>query len=41
MPKVPGAKPDDKLVDEYHAKYIEHLKALHKKHVKDRVLEIR
>lgn len=41
MPKVPGAKPDDKLVDEYHAKYIVHLKALHEKHVKDRVLEIR
>ena len=41
VPKVPGAKPDDKLVDEYHVKYIEQLKALHKKHVKDRVLEIR
>ena len=41
VPKVRGAKPDDNLVDEYHAKYIEQLKSLHKKHVKDRVLEIR
>ena len=40
-PKVPGARPDEQLVDEYHAKYIERLKALHKKHVKDRELEIR
>mmetsp|Transcript_5198 Transcript_5198/g.14735 ORF Transcript_5198/g.14735 Transcript_5198/m.14735 type:complete len:123 (-) Transcript_5198:58-426(-) len=25
MAKVPGARPDDQLVDEYHAKYIERL----------------
>lgn len=31
-PKVPGAKPDDKLVEEYHTKYIEAVKRLHAKH---------
>mmetsp|Transcript_30617 Transcript_30617/g.46694 ORF Transcript_30617/g.46694 Transcript_30617/m.46694 type:complete len:394 (-) Transcript_30617:357-1538(-) len=39
-PKVKGAKPDDALVDEYHAKYIAALKELHDKHVKDRPLII-
>ena len=37
-PNVPGEKPDPKLVEEYHAKYIAALKALHAKHVKDRTL---
>ena len=42
IPKVRGYKPDPKLVDEYHTKYITALKELHSKHVpKDRVLEIR
>ena len=39
-PKVKGERPDETLVDKYHQKYIEALKALHAKHVKDRVLEI-
>ena len=39
-PAARGAKPDDALVDEYHAKYVAALKALHAKHVKDRVLQV-
>lgn len=39
-PKVKGAKPDDALVEEYHAKYITALKELHDTHVKDRPLVI-
>lgn len=39
-PKVRGKRPDEALVDEYHAKYIAALKDLHAKHVSDRVLEI-
>eukprot|EP00539_Tryblionella_compressa_P018122 CAMPEP_0178876978 /NCGR_PEP_ID=MMETSP0747-20121128/10581_1 /TAXON_ID=913974 /ORGANISM="Nitzschia punctata, Strain CCMP561" /LENGTH=354 /DNA_ID=CAMNT_0020544567 /DNA_START=31 /DNA_END=1098 /DNA_ORIENTATION=- len=40
-PKVLGANPDDALVDEYHAKYIEALKDMHAKHVHDRTLIVR
>jgi hypothetical protein len=40
-PKVLGAKPDDALVDEYHAKYVEALKAMHAEHVTDRTLIVR
>jgi hypothetical protein len=40
VPKVKGGRPDEKLVDEYHAKYIAALRALHAKHVHDRVLKI-
>ena len=40
QPAILGAKPDDKLVDEYHAKYVAALKELHDKHVKDRPLII-
>ena len=39
-PKVKGEKPDPKLVDEYHAKYVAALKELHDAHVKDRPLKI-
>ena len=39
-PAVIGAKPEDALVEEYHAKYIEALKELHAKHVSDRKLSI-
>eukprot|EP00562_Extubocellulus_spinifer_P033659 CAMPEP_0178685790 /NCGR_PEP_ID=MMETSP0699-20121125/3578_1 /TAXON_ID=265572 /ORGANISM="Extubocellulus spinifer, Strain CCMP396" /LENGTH=380 /DNA_ID=CAMNT_0020330581 /DNA_START=171 /DNA_END=1313 /DNA_ORIENTATION=+ len=41
MPKARGQRPDEALVDEYHAKYIAALRELHAKHVTDRVLEIR
>jgi hypothetical protein len=40
VPKIKGARPDKELVDEYHAKYITELRALHAKHVKDRVLKV-
>ena len=40
MPKVRGEKPDPKVVDEYHAKYVAALKELHDAHVKDRPLKI-
>jgi len=40
-PKVMGAKPDNDLVDEYHAKYVSALIELHSNNVKDRILEIR
>jgi hypothetical protein len=40
IPKIKGGRPDEKLVDEYHAKYIAALRALHAKHVHDRVLKI-
>lgn len=39
-PKVCGERPDDALVEEYHAKYIQALVELHAEHVKDRVLRI-
>ena len=35
-PKVKGARPDEDLVSEYHAKYIDALLELHAKNVKDR-----
>ena len=35
-----GLKVDDKLVDEYHSKYIVALRKLYAENVKDRVLEI-
>mmetsp|Transcript_9234 Transcript_9234/g.21745 ORF Transcript_9234/g.21745 Transcript_9234/m.21745 type:complete len:388 (-) Transcript_9234:70-1233(-) len=40
QPKLKGEKPDPKLVDEYHAKYVAALKELHDAHVKDRPLKI-
>jgi hypothetical protein len=40
-PQIMGAKPDDRLVDEYHAKYVEALKEMHAKHVHDRTLIVR
>lgn len=40
-PKVPGYRPDEALVDEYHAKYMEALKVMHARHVKDRTLIIK
>jgi hypothetical protein len=40
-PKVQGERPGEELVEEYHSKYIEALKELHSKHVKDRPLQIR
>jgi len=40
-PKSKGALPDEALVDKYHAKYISALSALHARHVKDRILQIR
>jgi hypothetical protein len=39
-PKVRGERPDPALVDEYHAKYMAALAALHAKHVTDRKLRI-
>lgn len=41
MPKVPGEKPDDALVDEYHARYVAALQAMHARHVTDRTLIIK
>ena len=41
QPAVRGQRPDEELVEEYHAKYIKALQALHQTHVPDRVLEIR
>ena len=35
-----AARDDDARVDEYHAKYVAALKALHAKHVKARVLQV-
>jgi len=40
IPDQKGDKPKDDIVDLYHAKYIESLKTLHKKHGKGRILEI-
>jgi hypothetical protein len=40
-PQIMGAKPDDRLVDEYHAKYVEALTEMHAKHVHDRTLIVR
>jgi hypothetical protein len=40
-PQSMGSKPDDRLVDEYHAKYVEALKEMHAKHVHDRTLIVR
>ena len=39
-PKVKGEKPDAALVDEYHAKYVAALRALHAAHVPDRELQV-
>ena len=39
-PKVKGERPDEKLVDEYHEKYVAALKELHDTHVTDRPLKI-
>lgn len=39
-PVVKGERPDEALVDEYHAKYMEALSALHAEHVSDRKLQI-
>jgi 1-acyl-sn-glycerol-3-phosphate acyltransferase len=39
-PAKPGDRPDEKLVEEYHRKYIAALKELHSKHVQDRPLRI-
>jgi hypothetical protein len=41
MPKVAGEKPDEALVDEYHAKYVQALKEMHAAHVTDRTLIVR
>ena len=35
-----GEKPDPKIVDLYHRKYIEQLKEMHKEHGGGRVLEV-
>ena len=40
-PKKKGGKPDEKIVDMYHQKYIEALKVLHKKEGGGRALEVR
>ncbi|KAL3911872.1 MAG: hypothetical protein SGARI_001433 [Bacillariaceae sp.] len=40
-PNVFGAKPDEALVDEYHAKYIEALKAMYAEHVPGKELVVR
>jgi 1-acyl-sn-glycerol-3-phosphate acyltransferase len=40
-PEYPGAKPNDALVDEYHAKYVQALKEMYAKHVPDRTLIVR
>ncbi|KAG7344631.1 diacylglycerol acyltransferase [Nitzschia inconspicua] len=36
-----GGKPDDALVEEYHAKYVEALKKMHSKYVTDRTLIVK
>jgi hypothetical protein len=38
---VAGEKPDEALVDEYHAKYVQALKEMHAAHVTDRTLIVR
>lgn len=40
-PKVLGARPDEKLVEEYHTKYIQALEEMHATHVHDRTLIIK
>lgn len=40
IPAVRGARPDEKLVEEYHAKYVRALKELHSRNVKDRELQV-
>ena len=40
-PKVKGERPDHKVVDEYHAKYVSALKEMHSKYVQDRELIVK
>jgi Diacylglycerol acyltransferase len=41
IPTVPGGRPPEELVDEYHSLYVRALRELHAKHVHDRTLIVR